>query len=126
MLYLYGSEYALNSLLYHAYQTDRLSLKVGWYFWYKSIPCCFKIEKDALSPMYKGFVRTTCEESMANSEEFLSSICVGKLISQISEKFPNTTSKFVLLPHELPQTRFVEGFSSMDVRSEEAFRRAIL
>lgn len=29
MLYLYGSDYILNSLLYHAYVTDRLNLKVN-------------------------------------------------------------------------------------------------
>jgi hypothetical protein len=34
MLYLYGSEYALNTLLYHAYQTDRLSLKVSCFLDY--------------------------------------------------------------------------------------------
>jgi hypothetical protein len=55
---------------------------------------------------------------MPSDGEFLSSICVGKLIPNIAEKFPNTTTKFVLLPHELPETRFIEGFSSMDVRSE--------
>jgi hypothetical protein len=55
---------------------------------------------------------------MQSDGEFLSSICVGKLIPQLAEKYPNTTSKFVLLPHELPETRFVEGFSSMDVRSK--------
>jgi hypothetical protein len=54
---------------------------------------------------------------MQSDGEFLSSICVGKLIPQLAEKFPNSTTKFVLLPHELPETRFVEGFSSMDVRS---------
>jgi hypothetical protein len=54
---------------------------------------------------------------MANDGDFLSSICVGKLIPNIAEKFPNTTTKFVLLPHELPETRFVQGFSSMDVRT---------
>ncbi|KAI6175334.1 LBP / BPI / CETP family protein [Aphelenchoides bicaudatus] len=102
MLYLYGSEYALNSLLYHAYQSDRLSIK---------------IERDALPPQYKGFVRTTCEENMQSDGEFLSSICVGKLLPQLAEKFPNTTTKFVLLPHELPETVFKEGFSSMDVRT---------
>lgn len=28
MLYLYGSDYILNSLLYHAYQSDRLTMRV--------------------------------------------------------------------------------------------------
>lgn len=34
MLYLYGSEYLFNSLLYHAYEDDRLIVEV---FLYKNI-----------------------------------------------------------------------------------------
>ncbi|KAI6218366.1 LBP / BPI / CETP family protein [Aphelenchoides fujianensis] len=108
MLYLYGSEFALNSLLYHAYESDRLSIR---------------IERDMLPEMYKGFVRTSCSDSSPMSasdgteHEFLSSICVGKLIPNIAEKFPNTTTKFTLLAHGVPVTRFIEGFSSMDMKT---------
>uniref|UniRef100_A0A1I8AFI1 BPI2 domain-containing protein n=1 Tax=Steinernema glaseri TaxID=37863 RepID=A0A1I8AFI1_9BILA len=100
MLYLYGSEYIFNSLLYHAYQTDRLSLK---------------LEEANLPDKYKGFVRTSCNENAGKDGDFVSGICVGKLIPSIEQHFPNTTTSFHLLPHDLPEFRFADGVGSMDV-----------
>ncbi|CAD5226214.1 unnamed protein product [Bursaphelenchus xylophilus] len=102
MLYLYGSEYTLNSLLYHAYQSDKLTIK---------------IEQKTLSPQFKGFVRTTCDAKGDGKGDLASSICVGILIPKIAEAYPNTTTKFVLLPHGLPEMRFTDGVSSMDLRT---------
>ncbi|KAI6181005.1 LBP / BPI / CETP family protein [Aphelenchoides besseyi] len=107
MLYLYGSEYTLNSLLYHAYESDRLMIK---------------IEQSTLPSMYRGFVRTSCSDSTPVSaggadHEFLSSICVGKLIPNIEEHFPNTTTKFALLSHGIPEVKFVDEYASMDIRT---------
>ncbi|KAI1715687.1 bactericidal permeability-increasing protein [Ditylenchus destructor] len=102
MLYLYGSDYTLNSLLYHAYQLDKLTIK---------------IEHGTLPELYRGFVRTTCGSMAETNGDFLASICVGKLIPSIAEKFPNTTTKFILLPHDLPEMKFIDGVSSMDLRS---------
>ncbi|CAD5219466.1 unnamed protein product [Bursaphelenchus okinawaensis] len=101
MLYLYGSDYTLNSLLYHAYQTDKLTIK---------------IEEATLSEQFKGFVKTT-GDGKGKEGDFASSICVGTLIPKISEAYPNTTTKFVLLPHGLPEMTFVDGVSSMDLRT---------
>ncbi|KAK0399766.1 hypothetical protein QR680_003204 [Steinernema hermaphroditum] len=100
MLYLYGSEYIFNSLLYHAYQTDRLSLK---------------LEEDNLPDKYKGFVRTTCNEKPGEDGDFVTGICVGKLIPAIEQNFPNTTTSFHLLPHDLPEFRFADSMGTMDV-----------
>ncbi|RCN38849.1 LBP / BPI / CETP family protein, partial [Ancylostoma caninum] len=90
MLYFYGSDFLFNSLLYHAYQTNKLSIK---------------LDKNNLSEKYRGFVATTCN-SGALGRDFTSSICVGKLIPAIAEAYPNTTTSFVLLPHGLPDFQF--------------------
>ncbi|WKY03300.1 hypothetical protein Q1695_004780 [Nippostrongylus brasiliensis] len=90
MLYFYGSDYIFNSLLYHAYQGNKLSIK---------------LDKDNLSKKYRGFIRTTCGGG-ADAGDFTSSICVGKLIPAIAEAYPNTTTSFVLLPHSLPDFQF--------------------
>uniref|UniRef100_A0AC34Q3I8 Uncharacterized protein n=1 Tax=Panagrolaimus sp. JU765 TaxID=591449 RepID=A0AC34Q3I8_9BILA len=106
MLYLYGSEYTLNSLLYHAYESDRLSMM---------------LEPSALPPKYQGFIRTSCDgEQIGASDEsdLISGICVGKLIPAIAENYPNTTTKFVLLPSSLPEVKFYEGLSTMDVKTK--------
>uniref|UniRef100_A0A914CDS3 Lipid-binding serum glycoprotein C-terminal domain-containing protein n=2 Tax=Acrobeloides nanus TaxID=290746 RepID=A0A914CDS3_9BILA len=102
MLYMYASEYTLNSLLYHAYESDRLGIK---------------IEQANLPDKYKGFVRTICDDKIEFDSDVVSGICVGKLIPAIAEHFPNTTTKFVLLPHGLPEVRFFDNVSSMDVRT---------
>ncbi|KAE9416505.1 hypothetical protein Angca_001128, partial [Angiostrongylus cantonensis] len=90
MLYFYGSDYLFNSLLYHAYQTNKLSIKIN---------------KENLSDKYRGFLSTACPGSVA-VKDFTSSICVGKLIPIIGETYPNTTTSFLLLPHELPDFQF--------------------
>ncbi|VDM60783.1 unnamed protein product [Angiostrongylus costaricensis] len=90
MLYFYGSDYLFNSLLYHAYQTNKLSIKIN---------------EENLSDKYRGFLSTTCPGSVA-AKDFASSICVGKLIPIIGETYPNTTTSFLLLPHELPDFQF--------------------
>uniref|UniRef100_A0AC35FU32 Lipid-binding serum glycoprotein C-terminal domain-containing protein n=1 Tax=Panagrolaimus sp. PS1159 TaxID=55785 RepID=A0AC35FU32_9BILA len=106
MLYLYGSEYALNSLLYHAYENDRLTMS---------------LEPSALPEKYQGFVRTTCDQAPAGTpdgDDFVSGICVGKLLPSIAENFPNTTTKFVMLPAALPEVKFYDGLSTMDVKTK--------
>ena len=103
MLYLYASDYTLNSMLYHAYQLDRLTIRV---------------EEQSLPPMYRGFVRTTCPEIDQVGGDFLQSICVGKLLPAIAKHFPNTTTKFVMLPHELPEMHFLPGLSTMELHGE--------
>ncbi|KAK6752480.1 hypothetical protein RB195_003731 [Necator americanus] len=90
MLYFYGSDFLFNSLLYHAYQTNKLSIK---------------LDKNNLSKKYRGFVATTCNGGVAGGD-FTSSICVGKLIPPIAATYPNTTTSFVLLPHGLPDFQF--------------------
>lgn len=77
----------------------------------------FQLEQSNLPDLYKGFVRTTCQSSAQNTGDFVSGICVGKLIPSIEQHYPNTTTKFVLLPHGLPELIFAEGLSSMDLRS---------
>ncbi|VDM82063.1 unnamed protein product, partial [Strongylus vulgaris] len=64
-----------------------------------------KLDKNNLSPKYRGFIATTCGAG-APSRDFTSSICVGKLIPPIAEAYPNTTTSFVLLPHGLPDFQF--------------------
>ncbi|KAK6037074.1 hypothetical protein COOONC_25421 [Cooperia oncophora] len=89
MLYFYGSDYIFNSLLYHAYQTPN----------YK------KLNRKNISKKYRGFLSTVCGGN-ESSRDFTASICVGKLIPQIAEAYPNTTTSFVLLPHGLPDFQF--------------------
>ncbi|XGW26548.1 hypothetical protein V3C99_007282 [Haemonchus contortus] len=90
MLYFYGSDYIFNSLLYHAYQTNKLSIKLN---------------RNNISKKYRGFLVTSCGEN-GGSDDFTSSICVGKLIPPIAQEYPNTTTSFVLLPHGLPDFQF--------------------
>jgi hypothetical protein len=101
MLYLYASDYTMNSMLYHAYQLDRLTIRV---------------EEQSLPQLYRGFVRTTCPEIDQVGGDFLQSICVGKLIPAIAKHYPNTTTKFVMLPHELPEMHFLPGHSQMALK----------
>ncbi|KAE9553522.1 hypothetical protein FO519_003271 [Halicephalobus sp. NKZ332] len=106
MLYLYGSEYTLNSLLYHAYESDRLTMK---------------LEQAALPPKYQGFIRTSCDDETlggSGDTDLISGICVGKLIPSIAENYPNSTTKFILLPSSLPEVKFYNGISTMDVKTK--------
>ncbi|KAL3077551.1 hypothetical protein niasHS_012257 [Heterodera schachtii] len=102
MLYLYASDYTLNSMLYHAYQMERLTIRVN---------------EASLPQMYRGFVRTTCPDIEQVNGDFLQSICVGKLIPAMAKHFPNSTTKFVMLPHELPEMHFHNGRSTMDLNA---------
>lgn len=74
-----------------------------------------KIEESTLPNLYKSFVKTSC--SSTDKTDLISSICVGKLIPGIEKKFPNSTTTFLLLPHNLPEIKFLDGISSMDLRS---------
>jgi hypothetical protein len=100
MLYLYASEYMLNSLLYHAYQLDKLTIQ---------------IEESSLPEPFQGFVRTSCPD-IDQSGDLLKSICVGKLIPAIAKHFPNTTTKFLLLPHEVPEMKFSKGHATISLK----------
>lgn len=74
------------------------------------------MEQSTLPEVYRGFVRTNClSNSMQENEDFLAGLCVGKLIPAIAEKFENSTTKFVLLPHNLPIVRFLDGLSTMEL-----------
>lgn len=75
------------------------------------------MEQSTLPELYRGFVRTSCSSSnlIEQNGDFLAGLCVGKLIPAIAEKFENSTTKFILLPHNLPVVRFVDGLSTMDL-----------
>ncbi|CAI4223500.1 unnamed protein product [Auanema sp. JU1783] len=89
MLYFYGSDYIFNSLLYHAYQTNKLNIELN----HHNLPA-----------QYKSLVSTSCSSQGATS--FASSVCVGKLIPALAKAYPNTTTSFVLIPHGLPEFSF--------------------
>ncbi|CAB3398687.1 unnamed protein product [Caenorhabditis bovis] len=94
MLHIYISDHLLNSLLYHAYQDNRLSMK---------------IENESLPAELKGFVGTSCPTVWNPSN-----ICVGRLIPQIGKSFPNATTSFVILPHGLPYVRFTPDGATIE------------
>ncbi|KHN81128.1 Lipopolysaccharide-binding protein [Toxocara canis] len=100
MLYLFGSEYLFNSLLFHAYEGNRLLLE---------------IDETSLPAQYKGLVRTSCANETGG--DFIASLCFGKLIPEIAKQFPNTTSSFVLLPHELPEFQLANGVGTIDLKT---------
>ncbi|CAG9538149.1 unnamed protein product [Cercopithifilaria johnstoni] len=102
MLYFYGSEYLFNSLLYHAYEGDRMTVE---------------IDENTLPPQYKSIVRTSCGSSQYGGRNFISSLCLGVLIPEISNRYPNATSSFVLLPHQVPEFRFTKDTGSIDLKN---------
>uniref|UniRef100_A0A915N6F3 Lipid-binding serum glycoprotein C-terminal domain-containing protein n=1 Tax=Meloidogyne javanica TaxID=6303 RepID=A0A915N6F3_MELJA len=77
MFYLYASDYTLNSMLYQAFQLDRLTIRV---------------EEQSLPALYRTFVRTTCPDIDQAGGDFLKTICVGKLVPALGKQFPNTTT----------------------------------
>ncbi|VDK19708.1 unnamed protein product [Anisakis simplex] len=100
MLYFYGSEYLFNSLLFHAYEGNRLMLE---------------IDESSLPPTYKPLLWTSCAKPTGGN--FLATFCLGKLIPAIAEKFPNATSSFVLIPHELPVFQLIDGIGTIDLKT---------
>lgn len=103
MLYLFGSHYLFNSLLYHAYQSDRMIVE---------------IEEAILPAQYKSIVRTSCGGSGGNTNDsFMSSLCLGTLIPDIAVRYPNRTSSFLLLPHQVPEFQLSNGVGSIDLQS---------
>uniref|UniRef100_A0A914WDW2 Uncharacterized protein n=1 Tax=Plectus sambesii TaxID=2011161 RepID=A0A914WDW2_9BILA len=103
MLYIYGSDYLFNSMLYHAYQNDRLTMK---------------LEKSSIPPEYSGFLRTTCTlDGASKSTNVFDKVCVGSLIPALNTAYPNSTTTFILLPHGLPDFRFKDGKGSLDVKT---------
>ncbi|KAL7076942.1 hypothetical protein ACQ4LE_004131 [Meloidogyne hapla] len=101
MLYLYASDYTLNSMLYQAFQLDRLTIR---------------IEEQSLPPLYRSFVRTTCPD-IDQTGDFIKSLCVGKLVPALGKHFPNTTTKFVMVPHQLPEMLFKQGLGTMELKA---------
>ncbi|CAJ0565629.1 unnamed protein product, partial [Mesorhabditis spiculigera] len=89
MLYFYGSDYLFNSLLYHAYQKNKLNMELN---------------SDNLPERYKGFLSTACAKRKAR--DVISQYCIGRLVPAISEAFPDSNTSFVLLPHGLPDFQF--------------------
>ncbi|EFO14940.1 hypothetical protein LOAG_13575 [Loa loa] len=102
MLYFYGSEYLFNSFLYHAYEGDRMIVE---------------IDENTLPPQYKSIVRTNCDNSQQNSRNFVSYLCLGILIPEIAKHYPNTSSSFLLLPHQVPEFRFSKDTGSIDLKN---------
>uniref|UniRef100_A0A0R3S3R3 BPI2 domain-containing protein n=1 Tax=Elaeophora elaphi TaxID=1147741 RepID=A0A0R3S3R3_9BILA len=102
MLYFYGSEYLFNSLLYHAYEGDRMIVE---------------IDENNLPTQYKPIVRTSCDSSQHSSRNFVSSLCLGMLIPEIANRYPNASSSFTLLPHQVPEFRFSSDTGSIDLKS---------
>ncbi|KAM3725082.1 Bactericidal permeability-increasing protein [Dirofilaria immitis] len=102
MLYFYASEYLFNSLLYHAYESDRMIVEV---------------DENNLPPQYQSIVRTSCENSQSVSRSFVSSLCLGMLIPEVALRYPNLSSSFVLLPHQIPEFRFSRDTGSIDLKS---------
>uniref|UniRef100_A0A914KHL3 Lipid-binding serum glycoprotein C-terminal domain-containing protein n=1 Tax=Meloidogyne incognita TaxID=6306 RepID=A0A914KHL3_MELIC len=102
MFYLYASDYTLNSMLYQAFQLDRLTIRV---------------EEQSLPALYRTFVRTTCPDIDQAGGDFLKTICVGKLVPALGKQFPNTTTKFVMVPHQLPEMQFKKGLGTMDLKA---------
>ncbi|VDM92673.1 unnamed protein product, partial [Litomosoides sigmodontis] len=102
MLYFYGSEYLFNSLLYHAYEGDRMIVE---------------IDENNLPPQYKPIVRTSCGSSQGDGRNFISSLCLGVLIPEIASRYPNASSSFILLPHQVPEFRLSRDIGSIDLRN---------
>ncbi|VBB29486.1 unnamed protein product [Acanthocheilonema viteae] len=102
MLYFYGSEYLFNSLLYHAYEGDRIIVE---------------IDENTLPPQYKPIVRTSCGNSQRSNWNFVSSLCLGILIPEIANRYPNASSSFLLLPHQIPEFRFCKDTGSIDLKN---------
>ncbi|VDM41709.1 unnamed protein product [Toxocara canis] len=141
MLYLFGSEYLFNSLLFHAYEGNRLLLEqnnridrglvrlcplLQSFFSphvYPSLGTAGSpplgpqtwIDETSLPAQYKGLVRTSCANETGG--DFIASLCFGKLIPEIAKQFPNTTSSFVLLPHELPEFQLANGVGTIDLKT---------
>ncbi|EJW72074.1 hypothetical protein WUBG_17017, partial [Wuchereria bancrofti] len=101
MLYFYGSEYLFNSLLYHAYEGDRMIVE---------------IDENILPIQYKPIVRTSCDNSQRNNGNFVSSFCLGMLIPEIADRYPNASSSFLLLPHQIPEFRLSKDTGSIDLK----------
>ncbi|VDN01226.1 unnamed protein product [Thelazia callipaeda] len=102
MIYFYGSEYLFNSLLFHAYEGDRMIVE---------------IDESVLPKPYKSVVRTSCERNDVSVKNFLSSLCLGTLIPELAIRYPNMTSSFVLLPHQVPEFGLSRGVTSIDLKS---------
>ncbi|CAI2354664.1 unnamed protein product [Caenorhabditis sp. 36 PRJEB53466] len=86
MAHFYVSDHLLNSMLYNAYQDNRLALR---------------IDESNLPKEMKSFVATQCP-----SKRHPTFVCVGYLIPQIAKSYPNSTTSFVIIPHGLPYVSF--------------------
>uniref|UniRef100_A0A915PZX0 Lipid-binding serum glycoprotein C-terminal domain-containing protein n=1 Tax=Setaria digitata TaxID=48799 RepID=A0A915PZX0_9BILA len=102
MLYFYGSEYLFNSLLYHAYQNDRMNIEIN---------------ETILPPQYKPIVRTSCDSVQSDNHNFVSSLCLGTLIPEIAAYYPNSSSLFLMLPHQIPEFRLSKDIGSIDLKN---------
>ncbi|CAJ0959412.1 unnamed protein product, partial [Mesorhabditis belari] len=89
MLYFYGSDYLFNSLLYHAYQKNKLNIEMS---------------VNNLPDRYKGLLRTSC--TRRRTRDLNGGYCIGRLIPALAEAYPDTNASFVLLPHGLPDFQF--------------------
>uniref|UniRef100_A0A8R1U2X5 Lipid-binding serum glycoprotein C-terminal domain-containing protein n=1 Tax=Pristionchus pacificus TaxID=54126 RepID=A0A8R1U2X5_PRIPA len=89
MLYLFGSDYLFNSMLFHAYERNKLTLM---------------LDNSNVPPLYRRALDTSC--GGAPSSDLLAGICVGTLLPSIATTFPNSTTSFLLVPHTMPDFSF--------------------
>ncbi|CAI5452700.1 unnamed protein product [Caenorhabditis angaria] len=95
MVHFYISDHIFNTMLYQAYQDNRLSMK---------------IDETNLPSEMSSFVATSCP-----TRKNPTILCVGHLISQIGKSYPNSTASFVILPHGLPYVMINPNAVSIDL-----------
>ncbi|GMR47333.1 hypothetical protein PMAYCL1PPCAC_17528, partial [Pristionchus mayeri] len=89
MLYLFGSDYLFNSMLFHAYERNKLTLM---------------LDNSNVPPLYRHALATSCGGTP--SSDLLAGICVGRLLPSIAAAYPNSTTSFLLVPHTMPDFSF--------------------
>lgn len=103
MAHFYVSDHLLNSMLYQAYQDNRLALK---------------IDESNLPNEMKSFVSTQCP-----TKKHQTYVCVGYLIPEIRHLYPDSTVSFAILPHGLPYVMFNRDGMTVDIKSKKAISR---
>ncbi|CAL2042734.1 unnamed protein product [Caenorhabditis brenneri] len=97
MAHFYVSDHLLNSMLYHAYQDNRLAMK---------------IDESNLPKEMKSFVSTQCP-----SKKHQTFVCVGYLIPEIGRLYPDSTTSFAILPHGLPYVMFNRDGMAVEIKN---------
>ncbi|ULT85988.1 hypothetical protein L3Y34_005991 [Caenorhabditis briggsae] len=97
MAHFYVSDHLLNSMLYYAYQDNRLALK---------------IDESNLPKEMKSFVSTQCP-----SKRHQTFVCVGYLVPEIGKLYPDSTTSFAILPHGLPYVMFNRDGMAVEIKN---------